>query len=58
MSHSPARTPWYRILYVQVLIAVAVGIALGYFFPDQAKALKPLGDGFIKLIKNFVYILH
>ena len=54
MSHSPVRTPWYRILYVQVLIAVAVGIALGYFFPEQAKALKPLGDGFIKLIKMMI----
>ncbi len=54
MSEAAPRTPWYRILYVQVLIAVAVGIALGYFFDDQGRALKPLGDGFIKLIKMMI----
>ena len=50
-----------RILYVQVLIGVACGIALGYFFPDSAgpghwhaSQLKPLGDGFIKLVKMIV----
>ena len=48
------RTPWYRILYIQVLIAVAVGIGLGCYFPEQGKALKPLGDGFIKLIKMMI----
>jgi aerobic C4-dicarboxylate transport protein len=55
MISAPAtRTPWYRILYLQVLVAVAAGIALGYFFPEQGKALKPLGDGFIKLIKMMI----
>ncbi len=48
------RTPWYRILYVQVLIAVALGIALGHFWPERGKALKPLGDGFIKLVKMLI----
>jgi Na+/H+-dicarboxylate symporter len=48
------RTPWYRILYLQVLLAVALGIALGYFFPEHGKSLKPLGDGFIKLIKMMI----
>ncbi len=52
MSAAPTR--WYRILYVQVLIAVVLGIALGHFWPDSGKALKPLGDGFIKLIKMIV----
>ena len=51
---APARKPWYRILYVQVLIAVALGIALGYLFPAYGKALRPLGDGFIKLIKMMI----
>jgi aerobic C4-dicarboxylate transport protein len=54
MSDGAPQKPWYRILYVQVLIAVGIGIALGYFFPEQGKALKPLGDGFIKLIKMMI----
>ena len=55
MSSSPAtRTPWYSILYVQVLVAVAMGIAVGYFFPDTGKSLKPLGDAFINLIKMMI----
>jgi aerobic C4-dicarboxylate transport protein len=48
------RKPWYRILYLQVLIAVAVGIAIGCLWPDTGKALKPLGDGFIKLVKMII----
>jgi aerobic C4-dicarboxylate transport protein len=46
--------PWYRVLYVQVLIAIALGILIGYFFPDLGKELKPLGDGFIALIKMMI----
>ena len=46
--------PWYRILYVQVLIAVALGIATGFFFPDFGKSLRPLGDGFIALVKMMI----
>src|SRR5712675_750932 len=46
--------PWYRILYIQVLIAIALGIATGHYFPDTGKALKPLGDGFIALIKMMI----
>jgi aerobic C4-dicarboxylate transport protein len=41
-------------LYVQVLIAISFGILLGIFFPDSAVAMKPLGDGFIKLIKMVI----
>lgn len=48
------RKAWYRILYVQVLIAVGLGIVIGYLFPDFGKSLKPLGDGFIKLIKMII----
>src|SRR5882672_11255252 len=44
------RQPWYKILYVQVLIAIALGVAIGHFYPDLGKELKPLGDGFIALI--------
>jgi len=46
--------PWYRILYVQVLIAIAIGVALGYFYPKTGKDLKPLGDAFIALIKMMI----
>ena len=47
-------TPWYRLLYIQVLIAVALGIAIGYFYPRVGIALRPLGDGFIKLVKMMI----
>jgi aerobic C4-dicarboxylate transport protein len=46
--------PWYKILYVQVLIAIALGILIGYFDPDLGMQLKPLGDGFIALIKMMI----
>jgi aerobic C4-dicarboxylate transport protein len=45
------RQPLYKMLYVQVLVAIAIGILLGHFYPDTGVALKPLGDGFVKLIK-------
>ena len=53
-GHSRTKRPWYCILYLQVLIAVAIGIAIGFLFPDFGKALKPLGDGFIKLVKMII----
>ena len=40
-----------KVLYVQVLIGIALGILVGWLWPDIGVALKPLGDGFIKLIK-------
>jgi aerobic C4-dicarboxylate transport protein len=46
--------PWYSILYIQVLIAIALGIVIGHYFPDTGKELKPLGDGFIALIKMMI----
>jgi aerobic C4-dicarboxylate transport protein len=52
---APARRkPWYAILYVQVLIAIALGILIGRFFPHVAIALKPLGDGFVALIRMMI----
>ncbi|GGS36087.1 dicarboxylate/amino acid:cation symporter [Deinococcus knuensis] len=41
----------FRSLYVQVLIAIVIGVLVGHFFPTVGEGLKPLGDGFIKLIK-------
>lgn len=46
--------PWYRHLYVQVLIAVASGILIGWKFPDTGRQLQPLGDAFIKLVKMMI----
>lgn len=56
MSPAPAppRKPWYRILYLQVLTAVVLGIIVGVFFPAFGQSLKPLGDGFIKLVKMMI----
>ena len=46
--------PLYQSLYIQVLIAIAIGVLLGYFVPDTAAQMKPLGDGFIRLIKMII----
>ena len=52
---APARKlPFYRILYVQVLFAIAVGILLGHYAPGTGEAMKPLGDAFIKLVKMII----
>lgn len=45
---------WFKSLYIQVLIAVTIGILLGYFYPSLGADMKPLGDGFIKLIKMII----
>ena len=44
----------YQVLYFQVLAAIMVGVLLGYFYPDIGTSMKPLGDGFIKLIKMII----
>jgi aerobic C4-dicarboxylate transport protein len=46
--------PWYRILYIQVLISVVLGICVGILFPDTGKMLKPLADAFIKMVKMII----
>ena len=53
---APAATkrPLYRSLYVQVLFAVVCGVLLGHFYPQLGGDMKPLGDGFIKLIKIII----
>ena len=48
------KKPVYRSLYFQVIVAIAIGVLLGYFFPETGEAMKPLGDGFIKLIKMII----
>ncbi|MDR6908516.1 aerobic C4-dicarboxylate transport protein [Rhodococcus fascians] len=44
------RTPWYRHLYIWVLIAMALGTSVGLLWPTTGKALKPLGDAFVSLL--------
>ncbi len=46
--------PLYRSLYFQVICAIVIGVLLGYFYPETGTAMKPLGDGFIKLIKMII----
>ena len=50
------KKPWYAILYVQVLIAILIGIFVGWLSPDFATNdwIKALGDGFIKLIRMVI----
>ena len=54
MQAKSGRKPLYSHLYFQVLVAIAIGVALGYFYPATAETMKPLGDGFIKLIKMMI----
>ncbi len=49
-----AKKAWYGSLYVQVLVAIAIGVGLGHFYPETGAAMKPLGDAFIKLIKMII----
>jgi len=48
------RRPLYTHLYVQVIVAIALGATVGYIWPETGAALKPLGDGFIKLVKMVI----
>jgi aerobic C4-dicarboxylate transport protein len=54
MDKDPTPKPFYRSLYLQVITAIVIGILLGHFYPETAVAMKPLGDGFIKLIKMII----
>jgi aerobic C4-dicarboxylate transport protein len=47
-------TPFYKNLYFQVLVAIVIGVILGYLHPSTGAAMKPFGDGFIKLIKMMI----
>jgi aerobic C4-dicarboxylate transport protein len=53
-STASPKPPIYRSLYVQVVTAVIIGVALGHFYPETGAQMKPLGDGFIKLIKMII----
>ena len=51
---APPRHRWWQHLYVQVLIAIVIGVLLGHFYPSLGADMKPLGDAFIKLIKMLI----
>jgi aerobic C4-dicarboxylate transport protein len=53
-SKAAQKRPLYKSLYVQVLTAVILGVLLGHFYPQVGADMKPLGDGFIKLIKMII----
>ena len=55
-THVHAKRPWYRVLYVQVLIAIALGALVGWLFPHFAQNdwVRALGDGFVKLIRMVI----
>lgn len=48
------KKPFYKVLYIQVLFAIVCGVLLGVFYPQLGVDMKPLGDGFIKLIKMII----
>ncbi|KQW62140.1 dicarboxylate/amino acid:cation symporter [Variovorax sp. Root411] len=54
MEHPAAPKPFYKSLYFQVITAIVLGVLLGHFYPDTGASMKPLGDGFIKLIKMII----
>jgi aerobic C4-dicarboxylate transport protein len=51
------KKPFYKILYIQVLFAIGLGVVLGHWWPTVAVEMKPLGDGFIKLIKMVIALV-
>src|SRR5664279_2820120 len=54
MDKQPTRRPLYKSLYAQVITAIIIGVILGHFWPQVGESMKPLGDGFIKLIKMII----
>ena len=54
MDHDPKSRPLYKSLYFQVITAIIIGVLVGHFYPHTGTAMKPLGDGFIKLIKMII----
>jgi hypothetical protein len=59
-TQKPPRNSWWKQLWVWVLIAMALGIALGMAVPDLAGQMGPLGDAFIKdpYVDRTDYLLH
>ncbi len=49
-----SKKTWYRSIYVQVIVAIILGIGFGHLYPEMASTMKPVADGFIKLIKMII----
>jgi aerobic C4-dicarboxylate transport protein len=56
-TQAPRQKPFYATLWVQVLFAMGIAVALGYFSPTNAIAMKPLGDAFIRLISMIITLI-
>ena len=56
-AQAHSKTPFYRILWVQVLVAIALAIVLGHVAPARAIAMKPLGDAFIRVITMIITLM-
>ena len=54
MVRLATKPPWYTSLFIQLLLAIVAGILVGWLWPDIGGSLKPLADGFIKLIKMLI----
>jgi aerobic C4-dicarboxylate transport protein len=56
MSQPPGARPqrFYKSLYFRVILGIVLGVLLGLFYPHTAESMKPLGDGFIKLIRMMI----
>src|SRR5450432_1309509 len=54
MDKDPIHRPIWKSLYAQVITAIIIGVVLGHFWPQVGEMMKPLGDGFIKLIKMII----
>src|SRR6202050_4967253 len=56
-ARATGKPPWYRVLWVQVSIAIALAVILGYLDPPRAVSMKPLGDAFIRLITSIITLI-
>ena len=56
-ARAPGKPPFYRVLWVQVLMAMAFAVVLGYVDPARAVAMKPLGDAFIRVITMIITLI-
>ena len=53
-SKSAGPRRWFKQLWVQVLVAMVLGVALGHYYPSAGQSMQPLGDAFIKLIRMLI----
>ena len=54
ISPPAAKPPFHKTLYFRVIVGIIAGVLVGFFFPAFAQSMKPLGDGFIKLIRMMI----